>query len=133
MLGGTKILCSLFGHATVITDPYHIKFVNGKSVQLIYACLGIGVSCFWLAFVVANRGKWLRKLVWVLGGIACIWLINVSRISMTLIYANKDKAFPLGLDNHDFFDVLAYIAIFGLMFLYDRSMRMKSIMVGEQK
>jgi len=127
------LLCSLLGYDTVITDPYHIKFVNGKSVQLIYACLGIGVSCFWLAFVVANRGSWLKKLLWVLGGLAGIWLINVSRISMTLIYANKNKEFPFGLDNHDFFDVLAYLAIFTMMFLYDRSMGKKGVMAGGQE
>jgi len=111
----------MLGHETVITDLFHIKFVNGKSVQLVYACLGIGVSCFWFAFVVANTGTWLKKLLWVLGGLMGIWLINVSRISMTLIYANTNREFPFGLDNHDFFDVLAYIAIFLLMFLYDRN------------
>ena len=123
LLNGTKFMVSLFGHESIITDPYHIKFVNGKSVQLIYACLGIGVTSFWLAFVVANRGGWLKKLLWVLGGALGVWIINVSRISMVLTYANKDKEFPLGLDNHTFFDILAYVAIFLLMFLYDRSFK----------
>lgn len=111
----------MLGYETVVTDPYHIKFVNGKSVQLVYSCLGVGVSCFWFAFVVANKGTFLKKTCWVLGGVLGIWLINVTRISMTLIYANQNKEFPFGLDNHTFFDILAYIAIFLMMFLYDRN------------
>jgi exosortase/archaeosortase family protein len=96
---------------------------GGKGVQLIYACLGVGVTCFWLAFVVANKGGWTKKLIWVIGGALCIWVINVVRISLFLIAINKQQQMPFGVDNHTFFDVLAYVAIFILMFFYDRSFR----------
>lgn len=123
LLHATKWVVGLLGHDAMIPDNFHVKFVGGRGVQLIYACLGVGVSCFWLAFVVANKGTWLKKTYWVLGGILAIWIINVTRISLFLISVNNNTKMPLGMDNHDFFDVLAYIAIFGLMFLYDRSGR----------
>ena len=119
----TKWVVGLFGHDAMIPDNYHVRIVGGIAVQLIYACLGVGVSCFWLAFVVANKGSWLKKITWVMGGIFAIWVINVTRISLLLVTANNHTKMPLGMDNHDFFDVLAYIAIFGLMFLYDRAGR----------
>ena len=127
LLNGSKLQLSIFGYNTVITDPYHLQMVGGSSVQLIYECLGIGVMSFWLAFVVANKGGWLRKSLWVLGGLLCIWLINVSRISLVLVGNNSGKNLTWGMDNHDFFNVLSYVALFGMIFLYDRVERKKLV------
>ncbi len=127
LLNGSRLLLSIFGYHTVITDSYHLQMVGGRSVQLIYACLGIGVMSFWLAFVVANKGSWKRKSVWVLGGMFCIWLINVSRISLVLVQNNTGKNLMWGMDNHDFFNVLSYVALFLMIFLYDRMNRTKSV------
>jgi exosortase/archaeosortase family protein len=123
LLSGARLLLSLFGYSSYVADHYHINMTGGKGVQLIYACLGVGVTCFWLAFVVANKGGWAKKLIWVIGGSLCIWVINVARISLFLIAINKQQQMPFGVDNHTFFDVLAYVAIFVLMFFYDRSFR----------
>ena len=121
LLIGSKILLSVFGYNAIIPDHYHLQIVNGVSVQLIYACLGIGVSSFWFAFVVANKGSWKKKSLWVAGGLLIIWLINIVRISLVLLANDSGRAMPLGLDNHTFFNVLAYVAIFGLIYFYDRS------------
>lgn len=121
LLWGSNIFCGLLGHETFIPDVYHLQLVGGRAVQLVYSCLGVGVMSFWLAFVVANKGRFWKKTFWVLGGILGIWMINVLRISLTLLSNNKKAAIPFDMDNHDFFNVLAYGAIFLLMFLYDRS------------
>jgi len=125
LLNGSKVLLSIFGYHTVIADSYHLQIVGGRSVQLIYACLGIGVMSFWLAFVVANKGSWKRKTVWVVGGMLCIWLINVSRISLVLVQNNTGRNLMWGLDNHDFFNILSYVALFLMIFFYDRVERKK--------
>ncbi len=121
LLYGTKVFASLAGFKTVITDAYHIEIVNGKSVQLVYSCLGVGVMSFWLAFVMANRGGWLRKTAWIIGGMICMWLINITRIGLLLVTINKNQKMPFGLDNHTFFNILAYGAMFVLIYFYDRS------------
>lgn len=99
--------------------------VNGSWVKLVYACLGVGVMCFWLAFVLANTGGLVKKITWLFIGLISIWLINVLRISIVLLANNKHIKMPLGLDNHTFFNILAYGAVFILMFLYDRSFNKK--------
>ena len=121
LLAGTKFLVSLFGYQSYIPDHYHVRMVNGRGVQLIYACLGVGVTCFWLAFVMANKGKWMKKLIWIIGGALCIWIINVTRISLVLVFTNTNRHLPFDIDNHDFFNVLSYVALFLMIFLYDRS------------
>lgn len=123
LLNGAKLLLAVFGYHTVIPDAYHLVVVGGKAVQLIYACLGVGVMSFWLAFVLANRGPWQRKLLWVLGGMMCIWLINVTRISLVLLKNNSGKDRMWGLDNHTFFNILSYVALFLMIIWYDRANR----------
>lgn len=123
LLYGSKFFLLLFGYTCIIPDGYHIQILDGKGVQLIYACLGVGVLSFWLAFVVANRGVFLKKLIWVIGGMIFIWLINIIRICLFLISVNKQQKMPLGLDNHTFFNALAYAAVFVMIFFYDRSFR----------
>ncbi len=121
LLYGTKVFASLSGFTSVISDDYHIKIVNGKSVQLVYSCLGVGVMSFWLAFVMANTGGWLRKAVWIIGGMFCIWLINITRLGLLLVTSNKNQSMPFGLDNHTFFNILGYAAIFVLIYFYDKT------------
>ena len=121
LLQGSVVFLKLIGYNTVITDAYHLQLINGRWVQLVYACLGIGVMSFWLAFVLANKGRIVKKMIWVLLGLICIWLINVFRISLVLLANNNHAKMPFGLDNHTFFNILAYGAVFLLMFLYDRS------------
>ena len=121
LVHGTRFFLSLSGYETVITDPASLQMLNGKAVHVSYDCYGVGVMSFWLAFVVANKGSGLKKSLWVLGGFAAIWLINITRIGMLLVAINKNRQLPFNMDNHDFFTVLAYGAIFLLMFLYDRS------------
>ena len=123
LLHGCKFFLGLFGYETVITDVAHLQMPGGRSVQLAYSCYGVGVMSFWLAFVVANKGSFVKKSFWVLGGMLGIWLINVFRISLVLLGANGHGKIPFNMDNHDFFTVLAYGAVFGLMFLYDRGFK----------
>ena len=125
LLHGTRFFLSLSGYETFIPVPGTLQMVQGKAVHLAYSCYGVGVMSFWLAFVVANKGSWLKKSLWVLGGLAAIWLINITRIGLLLVAINKNTQLPFNMDNHDFFTVLAYGVIFLLMFLYDRSFKEK--------
>ena len=43
--------------------------------------------------------------------------------SLVLLANNKKAAMPFELDNHTFFNILAYGVVFLMMFLYDRSFR----------
>lgn len=94
---------------------------SGQSVRMVYSCIGYGVMSFWAAFVVANRGCWQKKVVWVAGGLLALWVVNVLRIALLLLAARKNWRFPFGWDHHTWFNVVAYAFVFGMIFFYDRS------------
>jgi exosortase/archaeosortase family protein len=76
---------------------------------------------FWIAFIIANKGNFVKKARWISGGLALIFLINVLRISLMLIAIKKHWLSPFGLDNHTLFTIAAYTAIFTMIYFFDRS------------
>ena len=52
-----------------------------------------------------------------------MWCINVTRIGLVLLANNKGSRTIVGLDNHTFFNVCSYGAIFVLIYFYDRSLK----------
>lgn len=99
---------------------------------MVYSCIGYGVMSFWAAFILANRGNWRKKTIWITGGLLCLWAINVLRVGLLLLAAKKNWSFPLGWDHHTWFNVVAYALIFGMIYFYDRSFQ-KSVIVSTNK
>lgn len=126
LMRGSAFILSLFGIATHEAPGFMLRMNGGRGVIIAYSCVGYGVYSFWAAFVIANRGRFLKKLWWVVAGLFCLWLINVIRISLFLTAINKGWPMPLGIDHHTWFNIVAYIFIFMMIFLYDRSFREKS-------
>ena len=131
LLHGSAYLLKLFGYHTAIPNANTLKFVGGRAIFLVYSCIGYGIMSFWLAFILANNGGWLRKLIWIIGGWIVIWLINIIRMSLLLVCLNKNRQMPFNLDNHTFFNICAYIAIFVMIFFYDRSLKKKAVISGQ--
>lgn len=123
LLYGTKGFVSLFGYEARVVFPNLLKCNNGAGVSIGYDCLGYGVSSFWLAFVFANKGSIKRKLIWMLTGVIAIWCINILRISILLIAIYNSWTIPL-FDQHTWFNIAAYLMIFLMIYLYDRSSRL---------
>lgn len=90
---------------------------------MVYSCLGIGIFSFWGAFIIANEGTALNKLKWVLIGTLTIWLINVGRIVLLLLAHNNKWVSPININHHTMFNIVAYGAIFLLMYAFDRSQK----------
>jgi exosortase/archaeosortase family protein len=78
------------------------------------------VYSFWIAFVIANKSSFSRKLVWILIGLFMLWTINVIRISLFLVAVNKHWKMPLGINHHDWFTIVAYLVIFLMIFAFDK-------------
>jgi len=121
LLHASKMLLELFGYNATQSNQYHLKINGGAGVSIVYSCLGYGVMSFWIAFIVANKGPLVKKILWISGGLFCIWAINVTRISLLLITTNKHSTFPFGVNHHLWFNIIAYVLIFILIWLYDRS------------
>jgi exosortase/archaeosortase family protein len=120
LLYTTKGLLSLFDFNTVFRDKYTLMASHG-GIRMVYSCIGYGVMSFWAAFIFANKGGWKRKTVWIIGGLLALWCINVLRLSLFLVAINKNWGMPLGLDHHTWFNIVAYLLIFLMIYLYDRS------------
>jgi exosortase/archaeosortase family protein len=121
----TKLFVSAFGYHADLLSPTLLQVRGGRGVHVGYSCLGYGVLSFWIAFVFANRGSWKRKAAWIFGGAFVLWIINVLRISLVLLAANRNWEFPFGWDHHTWFNIVAYGTIFAMIWVYDRGTRIK--------
>ena len=113
-----KILAAL-GYNTFVDGLYTIYMYGGRGVRLVYSCIGFGVMSFWIAFIYANKVHWQKKVKWAMGGIVLLFFINVIRISLLLVVINDHWNNPFNLDNHTLFNIVAYIFIFIMIYLFD--------------
>lgn len=120
LLHTSKELLSLCHFTTVFRDKYTLMGPHG-GIRMVYTCIGYGVMSFWAAFIIANKGSWKRKTVWIFGGLIALWCINVVRLSLLIVALNKNWAMPFGIDHHTWFNIVAYLLIFLMIYFYDRS------------
>lgn len=124
LLYGSKGFLSICGyHAWLRTD--YILALPSASIRMVYSCLGIGIMSFWTAFVFANKGSFKRKTVWIISGLVALWCINILRVSLLLMALQNHLPIPFGWDHHTWFNIVAYALIFLMIYLYDRSARLK--------
>ena len=96
-----------------------IRIENGASVLFWPACAGLGIISFWIAFVVSHKLNWKIKLFWTLIGVFAIWFINTWRIAILLIALQNRWNATRYIDHHDMFNIVAYILIIGLIYLFN--------------
>lgn len=117
----SSLVLEMAGYDIYMKDIYTIRMQGGKGVHIVYSCLGYGVMSFWIAFVFANTGTFLKKSFWIMVGLFIIFSVNVGRVCLMLVAVNKKWKTPLGFDNHTWFNIAAYTAIFIMMWLFDKS------------
>ena len=127
LLKGTKFLLSLFGIHTELMPGFILRIVHGRSIVVAMSCVGYGVYSFWIAFVVANSAPVVKKICWIFFGVLLLWLINVIRISLFLVAFDRGWPMPLGIDHHTWFTIWAYIAIFIMIWFFERSLKRSAI------
>ncbi len=120
-MGATGFILSIFGISTYTVPDFIIRITDGKGVFIAMDCVGYGVYSFWIAFVVANAGKFWRKVSWVVFGVLALWGINVIRITLFLLAVDKGWPMPLGWDHHTWFNIFAYLLIFMMIWWYDKT------------
>ena len=121
LLFGTKQVFSIIGLTAYTKNVYTITILNGKSIHIVYSCLGYGVMSFWAAFVLANDGSFIKKTSWLLLGLLMIWGINVFRLFLFLLAINNNWSSPFGLNHHTLFTIFAYCGIFIMIYFFDKS------------
>ena len=122
LMTGTKTLLGFFGYKVDLLENFVIKMKGGRGVFIARDCVGIGVYSFWGAYIIASHHKNLKRtLLWLVGGAFILWLINVARISLLLIFYNKSGSPDIfGLDHHTFFNIVAYGFIFLMIWKFNQ-------------
>ncbi len=123
LMSATGLLLSIFSIETHTEPGFLIRINGGRGVIIAMDCVGYGVYSFWIAFVTANNGQILKKILWIISGVVALWLVNVIRITLFLTAINRGWPMPLGIDHHTWFNIAAYLLIFLMIWLYDRSFR----------
>lgn len=85
-----------------------------------WACYGLGLKSFWIAFVCAHQMKLKQKVYWSVIGVITVFLLNCIRVVVMMI-SMVDKwtiAEYLGTNAHDLFNYLCYAALLGLIFIF---------------
>ncbi len=121
----SKGLLAIFGIDTIRTSDYILRVPDAKGIRIVYACLGFAVMSFWVAYVLATTAAIKNKVVCFFAGLFLLWGINVIRISLVLVAANKGWQFPFGINHHTWFNIIAYVAIFAMMYFFEKNIKNK--------
>ena len=121
LLHCSSLLLLVTGFPVFLKDIFTIKLVNGLGIHVGYDCIGYGVMSFWVAFIFANNTGRKKSIKWMIGGLLLIFVINVLRVAIMLVAINQHWVSPFGFDNHTWFNIVAYIAIFTMIYFFDRS------------
>ena len=108
-------------------DNDTIRVFNGSFVTLLFPCLGTGITSFWIAFVVADSGSWMRKILWCVVGFFSIWFINSWRIALLLLSIEDRWRTYTWVDHHTLFNFATYLIIIVLMYLYTEKQRQRQL------
>jgi exosortase/archaeosortase family protein len=104
------VITHFFGvDATVDGRLFYVQ--NGARVLLEFPCLGLGIMSFWVAFIVAHNVATAKKVLWSLGGVLAIWVLNCFRIAILLISMQNSWRTNSYFDHHDIFNFVSYILI----------------------
>ena len=125
LMHSSQFFLALLGFKATIADTYWLMMGNGSGVHIGYDCLGYGVISFWLAFIFANKVTAAKKTKWIIGGVIVIWIINVLRISLLLLAIDRNWTAFFNVNNHTVFNIVAYAAIFIMIYFFDRSEKNK--------
>lgn len=119
LLKSSEGLLTILGYHAYTRGSFYL-YVNGKNgIQLVYQCLGIGIISFWVAYIVTDIvGTLKSKIKWVLIGVTTITILNIIRLTLLLVAANKKWLNVANFDHHNFYNIVLYLIVLGMLLLY---------------
>jgi exosortase/archaeosortase family protein len=94
---------------SAICNNYDLLVAGRGTIQVVYACLGLGVISFFTAFVIAYPKPLKAKIIFIITGILTIEILNVIRFVLLALFWNK--ADTKIIDHHTIFNVIIYLLI----------------------
>jgi exosortase/archaeosortase family protein len=111
-------LIKLFGFYA-IHNEMDVMVVDGPYLRVNYSCLGIGVMCFLVAFIIAFPAKLKSKWRLLVFGLIMIYVLNVLRIVALGVLLGMFKSTRSNFTyHHEVFNILVYICVFIVLYFW---------------
>jgi exosortase/archaeosortase family protein len=111
-------IIKLFGFYAIYNEM-DVMVVSGPLLRINYACLGIGVMSFLVAFVIAFPAKLKAKWKLLVFGLLMVYVLNVLRIAGLGVLLGFFKSQRYNFTyHHEVFNVIVYICIFTLLYYW---------------
>jgi exosortase/archaeosortase family protein len=118
LLGSSAWVLRLFGFV-VITNDTELLVAGQGAIQVVYSCLGLGVLSFFAAFVISYPNKIKSKIIFLVGGVLGIEMLNVLRFILLALFWNpRDQRI---IDHHTLFNITIYLVIAAAIYLWVKS------------
>lgn len=110
----TQIL-KLLGYVA-ICNKYYLLVAGKGEIQLVYTCLGLGVMSFFAAFVLAYPKPLKSRIIFLIGGLLVIQLLNIARFVLLSLYWGRQASHSI--DHHTIFNIFIYVVILTSLYLW---------------
>jgi exosortase/archaeosortase family protein len=111
-------IIKLFGFYAIHNES-DVLVVSGPYLRVNYACLGLGVMSFLVAFVIAFPAKLKAKWQLLVFGIIMIYVLNMLRIAALGILLGYFKSTRNEFKwHHEIFNILVYICVFVVLYYW---------------
>src|SRR5690606_27243181 len=95
---------------------YYLHVVGGKTVRMVYSCIGLNIICVWWAFNLAYPQALKKRVIHILAGTIMITVLNMIRIALVALSPHKGKFLNSPLDHHTVFNFVVYGIIIMMIF-----------------
>ncbi len=99
------------GYPVTASSKELLQIAYRSTVFLAYSCAGFGVMGVWAAFVITAGGKWQHLITTLIIGLFILWLINVARITLLILFNYHQWPHILPFDHHTNFNIVSYIVM----------------------
>ncbi len=127
LLHTSNFFTNALGLNTSVEGMRKILIPGKPSLILGMPCVGINMLIFWTAFVNAHTHKWKINILWTIGAILAICLINCFRIVLIAFAIANEWNINGFVSHHDLFKYVAYFLIFIMMVFYIRQYSFKNL------
>ncbi len=101
----------LLGYTVTACTKELLQINFRSSVFLAYDCIGFGVMSVWVAFVIVDGGSFKKMILWLVFGLLALWVINVTRITLLILFNYNHWKHILPFDHHTNFNIVSYVFI----------------------
>lgn len=117
LLHASKKIIEFLGHPAIL-HGWVVGIDGGGAVRVETPCIGINVCFAFIILVLSypSHLHWGYKTLFLFAGLFIIQLLNLVRIvGMVFVIHNR---YALPMEHHDLYNLIIYITIFGMFYLF---------------